>query len=203
METQLTDITPQSTPPTTSSPPPTSPQSPHAPDNFTDDRDDTLLPATRKLRNFFLGIPIISLVVGGVLLIAEVAIIILVLAAPRTVGISEDAALTRAQRGVLGAVSVLMLVEAVLLGIIDIGTCTCIYKYPLPTAPVLKAGQPGVPCYMYVYRYTCTVRVHIHVHVRLSYGWVGYITLPFFSFSFLKASVLCTRASMLYMYMYM
>ena len=43
------------------------------------------------------------------------------LAAPRTVGISEDAALTRAQRGVLGAVSVLMLVEAVLLGIIDIG----------------------------------------------------------------------------------
>ena len=186
METQLTDITPQSTPPTTSSPPPTSPQSPHAPDNFTDDRDDTLLPATRKLRNFFLGIPIISLVVGGVLLIAEVAIIILVLAAPRTVGISEDAALTRAQRGVLGAVSVLMLVEAVLLGIIDIGTC--IYMY-IQISFTHRSSSQGwatrcpllhvrVQVYMYcTCTYTCTCTSELWL------GGVHYLTFLFFLFS--------------------
>ena len=43
------------------------------------------------------------------------------------------------------------------------------------TTPVLKAGHPGVPCY------TCL----------FVWAMVGWITLPFFSFCFLKASVLC------------
>ena len=84
----------------------------------TNDRD--LLPKER-LRRFFLGIPIISLLVGGALFIAEVTVIVLVLASPETVGISEDAALSRVQRGVLGGVSIVMLIEAVLFGTIDIG----------------------------------------------------------------------------------
>jgi hypothetical protein len=84
-----------------------------------DDRD--LLPK-EKLKRFFLGIPIVSLLVGGALLIAEVVVIILVLVSPETVGISEEAALSRVQRGVLGGVSIVMLIEAVLFGTIDIGT---------------------------------------------------------------------------------
>ena len=43
-----------------------------------------------------------------------------------------------------------------------------------PTAPVLKAGLSGLPCY------TC-------LFVCLGYGWV---TLPFFPFCYHKASVL-------------
>ena len=47
-----------------------------------------------------------------------------------------------------------------------------------PTAPVLKAGHPGVPCYNYMY-------------VCLSVSWLG--GLPFFSS---YASVLSTCISM-------
>ena len=48
---------------------------------------------------------------------------------------------------------------------------------------VLKAGYPGVPCY-------------IHVHVVRLFVWakVGWVTLRFYSFWFFKASVLCMCA---------
>ena len=39
----------------------------------------------------------------------------------------------------------------------------------LPTVPVLKAGQPGVPSY--------------YMFVFLGYGWVGYFTFLFFLIS--------------------
>ena len=82
--------------------------------------DKDLLPQ-EKLKRFFMGVPILSLIVGSILLIAEVTIIVLVLVAPGTVGISEDLQLTRTQRGVLGGISVLMVIEAVVLGVVDIG----------------------------------------------------------------------------------
>lgn len=84
------------------------------------DGGSDLLPK-EKLRRFFMGVPILSLIVGAILLIAEVTIIVLVLAAPGAVGISEELQLTRAQRGVLGGISVLMVIEAVALGLVDIG----------------------------------------------------------------------------------
>ena len=84
--------------------------------------DSQLPQATVRVRRFFLGLPILSIIVGGALLLAEVIIITLVLAAPDVVGIAEDVQLSSAQRGVLGAVSVVMVVEAFLLGTIDTGS---------------------------------------------------------------------------------
>ena len=81
----------------------------------------SLLPQER-LKRFFLAVPLLSFLVGGALLLVEVTVIVLVLVAPTTVGITEELALSEAQRGVLGAVSVVMLIEAVAFGIIDIGT---------------------------------------------------------------------------------
>ena len=83
--------------------------------------DSSSLMPKDELKRFFLGAPILSLSVGGALLVIEVTVIVLVLAAPATVGVTEDVALTPAQRGVLGGVSILMLIEAVLCGIVDIG----------------------------------------------------------------------------------
>ena len=64
---------------------------------------------------------------------------------------------------------------------------TCIAQAPLKNkyttnhTCIYKAGHPGVPCYN-----IC------------SFVWamVGWVTSPFFSFRFLKASVLCTCISM-------
>ena len=86
-----------------------------------EDEEHSLLPRER-LRRFFLAVPLLSLLVGGALFLTEVTVIVLVLASPTTVGISEELALTEAQRAVLGAVSVVMLIEAVIFGVIDIGT---------------------------------------------------------------------------------
>lgn len=82
--------------------------------------DNSLLPKDR-LKRFFLTVPILSLIVGGTLLLAEVTVIVLVLTVPAAVGVTEDVALTSVQRGVLGGVSIVMLIEAVLFGVIDIG----------------------------------------------------------------------------------
>ena len=79
--------------------------------------DNSLLPKDR-LKRFFLTVPILSLIVGGTLLLAEVTVIVLVLTVPAAVGVTEDVALTS---GVLGGVSIVMLIEAVLFGVIDIG----------------------------------------------------------------------------------
>ena len=87
----------------------------------TDERDSHELLPKERLKRFFIAAPLLSLIVGGALLIAEVTIIVLLLAAPSRVGISEELALTKTQRGVLGGVSIIMLIEAVAFGVIDIG----------------------------------------------------------------------------------
>ena len=111
--TQMTDIS--------SKPSHSSPDTPDT--SSTDGQDHTSLLTHKRLKKFYiLGVPILSLLVGGALLLIEVVIIILVLADPEALGIAEDVALTAAQRGVLGAVSIVMLIEAVILGVIDIGT---------------------------------------------------------------------------------
>ena len=95
-------------------------QSPPEHTPATNEEGHSLLPQER-LKRLFLAVPLLSLLVGGALLLTEVTVIVLVLVAPTTVGISEELALTKAQRGVLGAVSIIMLIEAVVFGIIDIG----------------------------------------------------------------------------------
>ena len=84
------------------------------------DEGGSLLPQER-LKRFFLAVPLLSLLVGGALLVAEVIIIVLMLVTPAMLGVSEELALTATQRGVLGGVSILMLIEAAAFGIIDIG----------------------------------------------------------------------------------
>ena len=94
-----------------------------------EEEGQSLLPQER-LKRFFLAAPFLSLLVGGALLVVEVIIIVLVLATPSRVGISDDVALTKGQRAVLGAVSIIMLIEAVAFGVIDIGAfravCVCV-----------------------------------------------------------------------------
>ena len=92
----------------------------HENNNKDNDDDNTLLPKDR-LKRFFTTVPVLSLIVGGALLTAEVTVIVLVLTAPSLVGVTEDAALTPVQRGVLGGTSIILLIEAVLFGVIDIG----------------------------------------------------------------------------------
>lgn len=101
---------------------PTQPSSPLQAQPGSEAGESRLPQATVRVKRFFLGLPILSIIVGGALLLAEVIIITLVLAAPDVVGIVEDVQLTNAQRGVLGAVSVVMVVEAFLLGTIDTGS---------------------------------------------------------------------------------
>lgn len=62
---------------------------------------------------------------GGTLLLAEVTVIVLMLAVPRSVGVPEHAVLTSVQRGILGGVSIILLIEAVLYGVTDIGIYMC------------------------------------------------------------------------------
>jgi hypothetical protein len=78
-----------------------------------------------SVKKFLVATPLISLLVGGALLVTEVTVIVLILVSPRQVGVAEEDELEKEQRAVLGAVSVLMLVEAMALGSINIGTrCT-------------------------------------------------------------------------------
>ena len=74
-----------------------------------------------KIQKFLLTEPLLSLLVGGTLLVIEVTAIILLLVSPTTVGISDENALTETQRTVLGVVTIIMLVEAMAFGSIDIG----------------------------------------------------------------------------------
>ena len=125
------------------------PDTPHT--SSTDGQDNTSLLPHERLKSFFLGVPILSILVGGAVLIAEVVIIILVLAVPETVGLAEDVALTRAQRGVLGGVSIVMLIEAVIFGVIDIGihsTPSCAFQLYIHQIPAFH-----IYTYMYMYMY--------------------------------------------------
>lgn len=101
---------------------PTQPTSPQPADPGSEGEGSRLPQATVRVQRFFLGLPILSIIVGGALLLAEVIIITLVLAAPDVVGIAERDQLTTAQRAVLGVVSVVTVVEAFLLGTIDTGS---------------------------------------------------------------------------------
>lgn len=78
-------------------------------------------PVEAEFRRFLYHVPIISIIVGGALFLAEVAVIAMVLASPSTLGISDAVALKSEQRYLLGAVTIVMLVEAFLLGVIDTG----------------------------------------------------------------------------------
>ena len=80
-----------------------------------------------KIQKFLLTEPLLSLLVGGTLLVIEVTAIILLLVSPTMVGISDENALTETQRTVLGVVTIIMLVEAMAFGSIDIGMYTFIY----------------------------------------------------------------------------
>ncbi len=75
----------------------------------------------KKIRKLLLLTPILSILVGGGLFVAEVTLIAVVLSSPGTLGINDDIALSSAQRYVLGAITIVMLVEAFLLGTIDTG----------------------------------------------------------------------------------
>ena len=75
-----------------------------------------------RVRNYPLAFPIVSLLVGAALLLAEVVIILLVLAFPEVVGIKDGTQLTGSQRAVLGAVSLVVMAEAFLVGTIDTGS---------------------------------------------------------------------------------
>ena len=87
------------------------------------ERKDGLELARDRVRHYPLALPIIvSLLVGAALLLAEVVIILLVLAFPGVVGIKDDIQLTGAQRAVLGAVSLVVVAEAFLVGTIDTGS---------------------------------------------------------------------------------
>ena len=121
-------------------------QQPSADASSTNEEGHSLLPKDR-LKRFFLAVPVLSLLVGGALLTTEVTVIVLVLVAPTTVGISEELALTRAQRGVLGGVSIIMLIEAIIFGVIDIGTTQYILQY--------------------MDTYNCTMcTVHVYVYIQ-------------------------------------
>ena len=74
-----------------------------------------------KVKRFLLATPLLSLLVGGILLVIEATVIIVFLVSPRRLGIAEESELTRAQRAVLGTVSVVMFIEAIALGSFDIG----------------------------------------------------------------------------------
>ena len=67
----------------------------------------------------------ISVVVGGCLLLADLILIVVMLASPKAVGISEDDVLSRGQRGFLGSLTLVTLIEGVV-----IATCDwCKYMY--------------------------------------------------------------------------
>ena len=96
------------------------PQSPVPTDN-TDGQEPTSLCTKARIKKFFKS-PAFSLIMGGTLLFCEVIIIALVLVIPESVGISEDDALTGAQRVVLGVFSIVSLIEAIFFGSMDTGT---------------------------------------------------------------------------------
>ncbi len=78
-------------------------------------------PLATRVKRFLLHLPMISILVGGALFLAEVTLIVIVLSAPGALGISDDIALLPEQRYLLGSVTIVMLIEAFLLGIIDTG----------------------------------------------------------------------------------
>ena len=71
------------------------------------------------------------------------------------------------------------------------GNPMCMHVYTCATIPVLKAGHPGVPCYMYI---------HVYTFVCLGYGWVGYFTVLYFLFSDMYDRIELVR-HVIFMYM--
>ena len=66
-----------------------------------------------------------SVLVGGCLLLADLILIVMILASPKVMGISEDDVLSRGQRGFLGSLTLVTLIEGVV-----IATCDwCKYFY--------------------------------------------------------------------------
>lgn len=74
-----------------------------------------------KVRVFLRSIPILSIIVGGTLLLLELVVIAIVLAGPNVFGLSEDFALLPKYRYTLGAATIVIVIEALALGISDTG----------------------------------------------------------------------------------
>ena len=69
----------------------------------------------------------LAVIVGAVLLLLEAIIILLTLAYPGSVGIAHEGFLTTAQRRVLGAATVVMMLEAIIIGAVDV--CKCLSQW--------------------------------------------------------------------------
>ena len=74
-----------------------------------------------KVGHFLRSIPILSVIVGGTLLLLELVIIAIVLAGPNLFGLSQEFALLPKYRYTLGAATIVIVIEALVLGISDTG----------------------------------------------------------------------------------
>ena len=74
-----------------------------------------------KVGYFLRSIPILSIIVGGTLLLLELVVIAIVLAGPNLFGLSQEFALLPKYRYTLGAATIVILIEAFVLGISDTG----------------------------------------------------------------------------------
>ena len=74
-----------------------------------------------KVEVFLRSIPILSVIVGGTLLLLELVVIAIVLAGPNLFGLSEEFALLPKYRYTLGAATIVIVIEALILGISDTG----------------------------------------------------------------------------------
>ena len=60
-----------------------------------------------------------SVVVGGCLLVAELILVVVILASPKAMGISAEDALSKGQRGFLGSFTLVMLIEGIVIATCD------------------------------------------------------------------------------------
>ena len=74
-----------------------------------------------KVGVFLRSIPMLSVIMGGTLLLLELVVIAIVLAGPNLIGLSEEFALLPKYRYTLGAATIVIVIEGLVLGISDTG----------------------------------------------------------------------------------